>query len=718
MILYFNSPNANFINSIIEYDLMKNIPPSYNLNLLISDKNKQKENNEENIEKISNSQSNTNVNNIQRELINLLSYDLDSTTNELEKDDDKEENFENNPIINFNKNNRNDNSLIKNEMIFTNSYYNNNNRNDNKIDNINNPTDLNMNMPTRINSNLNNNLNDYISANMGSNMGANIKYFINNNYINKFNKISNNNIKNNPNNLYINVNNNNPNNINVNKSINNINNNNIINNRITKDLYYNNNINNNSDNFSFNLYRNNFNSFLQNKIGQNLPNVAYLLPNYNIDHYSKNNINNYDNNNINKHVNNTIDNVNKVSSKNFQNIRNKNNINSSINNIGNMNNIQNINYINNINYLNDMNSFNNMFNIDNPNNNNLHKKKSNSIKDNKYTNMSLLEITNKLDMIAKKQPGCRFLENLIKTNENSFEIINKIFYPKLYWVKLYELSNDLFGNYFIQTIIPELDDNNLISFTNLINSNLLKLCLNPHGTRVVQVLIENIKNKNNLLVLFTNCLSKIMGKLIYDLNGSFVLMHFAKEIKDNELIYNFLNSNIIEISMNTYSCSALQKFIDIGTIKQKNRLLNNIVNNANNLIGNQCGLYVLQFVMDKKNYQINDRILEKFIINIIQLSKRKYSSNVIEKCLETCSPEMVKKLINIFNNETIIRDLIKDIFGNYVIQKLLSICQDDKTKNHILTIISSEFNSLSNLPFGHKLIKKLAMTYPQIKSML
>ena len=333
--------------------------------------------------------------------------------------------------------------------------------------------------------------------------------------------------------------------------------------------------------------------------------------------------------------------------------------------------------------------------------------------------MNLSDITNKLDIIAKKQPGCRFLENLIKTNENSYEIINKIFYPKLYWIKLYELCNDLFGNYFIQTLIPELDNNNLISFTNLVNNNLLKLCLNPHGTRVVQVLIENIKdNKNNLLDSFTNCLSNIMGKLINDLNGSFVLMHYAKIIKNNEIIYNFLNNNIIEISTKPYSCSALQKFIDIGTNKQKIMLLNNIINNTNYLIGNQCGLYVLQFIMDKKIYSINDKILEQFINNIIKLAKQKYSSNVIEKCLETCSPQMVNKLIEILNNEMVIRDLIKDIFGNYVIQKLLIVCQNDEIREHILTIIASEFNSLSNLSFGNKLIKKLTMTYPEIKNKL
>ena len=142
------------------------------------------------------------------------------------------------------------------------------------------------------------------------------------------------------------------------------------------------------------------------------------------------------------------------------------------------------------------------------------------------------------------------------------------------------------------------------------------------------------------------------------------------------------------------------------------------MNNTNNIIGSQCGLYVFQFIMNKKNYQINDLILQKIIKNVIKLSKQKYSSNVIEKCLETCSPESVNKLIEIFNNDIVISDLIKDIFGNYVIQKLLIVCTNDKIKSHILTIIASEFNSLNNISFGPKLIKKLTINYPEIKSKL
>ena len=122
--------------------------------------------------------------------------------------------------------------------------------------------------------------------------------------------------------------------------------------------------------------------------------------------------------------------------------------------------------------------------------------------------------------------------------------------------------------------------------------------------------------------------------------------------------------------------------------------------------------------MSKNNYYLNDAILGKILDKIIFLSKRKYSSNVIEKCLETCSREMVDKLIDIFNNEIIIRDLIKDIFGNYVIQKLLIVCYNEAKKEQILKYIALEFKNLKNLSYGQKLMNKIVLSFPQIRKYL
>ena len=373
-----------------------------------------------------------------------------------------------------------------------------------------------------------------------------------------------------------------------------------------------------------------------------------------------------------------------------------------------------------INFKDDDDSPSNKVNLINQNiitdNNNTNNNPEMPITKNKYGNMSISEITNQLFLIAKKQTGCRYLQKLISLNEND-DLVNKYFYPKLYPTKLIELCNDLFGNYLVQKMIPYLNKDNLYSFTSLIIKHLLKLCLNPHGTRVVQVYLEQIKLDNQLLTLFTNSLIPIMPRLINDLNGSFVLMHYATVVPypNNDIIFDFLNKNIVKISVQSYSCSALQKCIDIGNEQQSQKLLENISEHSMFLILNQFGNYVIQFVISKNITSINDKILEGFIDNLIFLAKQKYSSNVIEKCFDYCSNKMKERIINQLSDERIIRDLLKDMYGNYVLQKTLSMIQDLKKKQNFLQIVGSELPNLQYLPFGPKLIKKLVLSFPELK---
>ena len=478
----------------------------------------------------------------------------------------------------------------------------------------------------------------------------------------------------------------------------------------------NNNINENSDNISKRnsktsednqLLKEIFNIFDSTNSEYN-NNFIFLEKDNFIDKKDNNNNNNIKKNSISNNFNNSINSLN-ILNGNVKLIIKNNNNNNNNDSIPNINNNNNNN--NNIQES----------NINNNNNNNKNNPSSKQqqpfTSKSKYSIMSFEEILKQLFTIAKKQTGCRYLQKLISNSSPDEDIVNKHFFPKLFPQKFLDLSNDLFGNYLIQKMIPYLNNDNLFSLTNLINKYLIKLCLNPHGTRVVQIFVEQIKSNNQLLISFTNNLIPIMPKIITDLNGSFVLIHYATVIAfpNNNIIFNFLANNIIEVSRKSYSCSALQKCIDIGNEIQRNLLLESISKNSKYLILNQFGNYVIQFVITKNIVNINDKIIEGFLDNIIFLAKQKYSSNVIEKCFDFCSQEMRNKIIDKLSDENIIKDLLKDMYGNYVLQKTLNMIFDDNKKKFFINIIGSEINNLISLPFGHKLIKKLVLNFPELK---
>ena len=92
--------------------------------------------------------------------------------------------------------------------------------------------------------------------------------------------------------------------------------------------------------------------------------------------------------------------------------------------------------------------------------------------------------------------------------------------------------------------------------------------------------------------------------------------------------------------------------------------------------------------------------------NLIHLCKEKYASNVIEKFLVNKSPES-KEIINILlNNEKYLHDLIIDPFGNYIIQRILSLIEGGNRSNLIHHIINW-YPEIKMLSFGPRLITKL-----------
>ena len=334
------------------------------------------------------------------------------------------------------------------------------------------------------------------------------------------------------------------------------------------------------------------------------------------------------------------------------------------------------------------------------------------------TNINL--ISNQIVKLVKKRAECKFLQYLIENipEEMSVLLVNKYFFPKIYNnnENAYDVITNMFGNYFIQKIIPYLNYNNLNLLTILVAKKLLPLCLNSHGTRVVQLLITNIKNYDDLLSLITDKLKSILHLLIFDLSGSFIIIHYVIEISDNNFIYEFIYENIVLICIKKYSCSALQKLIDIANEDQKLLLFQFIINNIKQIIIYHCGSFVIQFIMNKKIFEVNDKILKCLIDNIVFYCKQKFSSTIIEKCFDLCSKNMVDKLINILINDNIIKNLIFDLYGNYVIQKMLVVTKQNNLtfcKNKILFVILKELNNIMKLPFGKKLIVKIFSVCPE-----
>jgi pumilio RNA-binding family len=156
--------------------------------------------------------------------------------------------------------------------------------------------------------------------------------------------------------------------------------------------------------------------------------------------------------------------------------------------------------------------------------------------------------------------------------------------------------------------------------------------ISPHGTRVVQKLLDNIKTEEQLEE-FNNIFSMYLIDLSKDLNGNHIVVKYLSLFKypTNQFVYNAFLNEFIGLSTHKHGCCVIQKSIDFANKKQEEEIIKRVIQNTYILMCDQYGNYVLQYVIGLKNYETNYAVANIFIGNMLYLSKQKFSSNVIEK---------------------------------------------------------------------------------------
>jgi pumilio RNA-binding family len=106
----------------------------------------------------------------------------------------------------------------------------------------------------------------------------------------------------------------------------------------------------------------------------------------------------------------------------------------------------------------------------------------------------------------------------------------------------------------------------------------------------------------------------------------------------------------VQIACHKHGCCVMQKCIDGADPAQKLQLTLKIADFTQTFVRNPYGNYVVQYVLELKMMEVNQRIGEKLLGSLLELGKQKFSSNVIEKCLEhnfsDIKQAMVKEILS------------------------------------------------------------------------
>ena len=145
--------------------------------------------------------------------------------------------------------------------------------------------------------------------------------------------------------------------------------------------------------------------------------------------------------------------------------------------------------------------------------------------------------------------------------------------------------------------------------------------------------------------------------------------------KNQEMIMREIIVDLNNICGNANGLHVVKKLISLSLKpeyeKYKGDIVKVIVANSIEMAQNPYGNYALQIVMDCYSLDKSQGIIESIKGKMAHLSVTKYSSNVVERCMEKAGEKLRAELISELVHADNFVGLMKNNFGNYVIQKAL-----------------------------------------------
>jgi hypothetical protein len=290
----------------------------------------------------------------------------------------------------------------------------------------------------------------------------------------------------------------------------------------------------------------------------------------------------------------------------------------------------------------------------------------------------------KIFLILTTQNGSRVLQKCLKrtTQDILSLLLDEI------KGKIHELMVDPYANYFCQKFFGLLHDKDKLIFLTNIKDNMIKVANNKIGTYPLQVVIEQLRKSDEKEILIS-AVRDICMDMFYDAQGVHVIEKMIICFEENciNFIYELVMNNFLNLAYNANGLCLTKKIIihasNESTIK---RIQQKIIDNCINLVQHSYGNYTVQTVFDNWEYSLTVPVIKQFFGKLSTLSMQKFSSNVVEKCLEKGGEIILSRFIDEIQYNNKIAELMKNNYGNYVVQKALKI-SSEANKRRIIDLV-------------------------------
>ncbi|KAM0271930.1 hypothetical protein ACHAQH_008893 [Verticillium albo-atrum] len=271
------------------------------------------------------------------------------------------------------------------------------------------------------------------------------------------------------------------------------------------------------------------------------------------------------------------------------------------------------------------------------------------------------------------QHGSRFIQQKLETaNSDEKDQIFREIEPNAV-----QLMKDVFGNYVIQKFFEHGNQVQKKVLAAQMKGKVVDLSVQMYACRVVQKALEHVLVEQQAELV--DELQPEIVRVVKDQNGNHVVQKVIELVPRQyiDFVMDSFRGQVSQLAAHTYGCRVIQRMLEYGTDQDKEVILTELHNSAQVLITDQYGNYVTQHVIQHGKPEDRAKMIYLVTSQLVTLSKHKFASNVVEKCIEHGSPEERKAIREQLttmgpDGTSPLQLMMKDQYGNYVIQKLLN----------------------------------------------
>lgn len=246
-------------------------------------------------------------------------------------------------------------------------------------------------------------------------------------------------------------------------------------------------------------------------------------------------------------------------------------------------------------------------------------------------------------------------------------------------------------------------------------AHLVRISLNLHGARVVQKLIDAVSKTHHAPRLVA-MLKGAVVQMAQDPNGNHVVNKCLEALPPecHSFVFQAVAASVVDVASHRHGCRIVQRCIDSARGAERRILIGAITREALTLVQDPFGNYVVQHTMQLNDMQATSDICRSLLGRLNVLSRQKFSSNVVEACLQRCKQEDKERMITELADSRGLGELLRDVYGNYVVQSALSVAQEPLL-SHFLGAVRPLLPSLRASGQGRRIAQKLEKRYPQLR---